>query len=226
MFAVTSRRAGLFVLYLSLVFTGCSSMPGMRDVQTSVREAESTLAEVQNDPEMKSFGDSMKEAKAVFIVTPRHTRGVVLVREEGAQMWNGPAFYTVTSLEPGGRGAGTMGFSAGEQNLDLVALAMTDKAVNWLLSPTLPGKGGLNIVAGTGGSAGGSARGAADMVVFDQSKASNRIGNLEGIIFSIDHTANQAYYGSSVAPADILVRHTVSNPDAASLRQAVAGAAH
>jgi lipid-binding SYLF domain-containing protein len=221
MLAVISRRAGVVILCLSLVFTGCSSMPGMQDVQASVREAETTLTAVQNDSELKSFRDSMKNAKAVFIVTPRRARGVVLARDEGTQTWNGPAFYTVTRVEAAGGRVGTLGFSAGEQDLELVALAMTGKAVNWFLSPTLPGKGELNIVAGTGGSASG-----ADMVVFDRSKGAGRAGKLEGTIVSIDHAANQAYYGSPVTPADILVRHSVSNPDAASLRKAVAGAAH
>ncbi|MDB5772212.1 MAG: hypothetical protein JWM42_2586 [Burkholderia sp.] len=222
MLAVISRRAETVALCLSFAFTGCSSMPGMRDVQASVHEAESTLAAVQNDPEMTSFHDSMKEAKAVFIVTPRLARGVVLARDESTQTWNGPAFYTVTRVEAAGTRVGTFGFSAGEQDLDLVALAMTGKAVNWFLSPTLPGKGELNFVADTGG----PAHGAADMVVFDRSKASGRARNLEGTIVSVDKTANQAYYGSPVTPSDILVRHSVSNPDAASLRQAVAGAAH
>jgi lipid-binding SYLF domain-containing protein len=220
MLAVISRRAGMVVLCLSLVFTGCSSMPGMRDVQASVREAETTLAAVQNDPEMKSFHDSMKEAKAIFIVTPRRARGLVLARDEGTQTWNGPAFYTVTRVEAAGGRVGTFGFSAGEQDLELVALAMTDKAVNWFLSPTLPGKGELNIVPGTRRSASG-----ADMVVFDRSKGAGRAGNLKGTIISIDKASNQAYYGSPVTPADILVGHGVSNADAASLRKAVASAA-
>jgi lipid-binding SYLF domain-containing protein len=194
----------------------------MGDVQASVRDAETTLAAVQNDPEMKSFRDSMKEAKAIFIVTPHRARGLVLARDEGTQTWNGPAFYTVTIVDPTVTGRmGTMGFSAGEQDLELVALATTDQAANWLLSPTLPGKGVLNILTG----AGEPTRGAADMVVFDRSKHSGRAGNLQGTIVSIDHSANQAYYGRPVTPADILVRHSVSRPDASSLRNAVAGAA-
>lgn len=222
MFSVISRTVGVAVACLSIHFTGCSSTPRSSNPQVAVEQAESTLAGVQNDPEMTSFDDRMKQAKAVFIVTPGSARGVALARDESTQAWNGPAFYNVTRVETGGRGAGPFGFTAGAQDLDLVALAMTGKAVNWLLSPALPGKGQLKIAPGAGEP---SEREAADMLVFDRSKGSGGTGNLQGTVFSIDHAANQAYYGEPVTPADILVRHSVSNPNASSLQKAVAGAA-
>lgn len=221
MLSVISRTVGVAVACLSLWFSACSSAPRSPDPQAAVNEAESSLAGIQNDPEMKSLRDSMREAKAVVIVMPGNPRAVALARDDGKQAWYGPAFYTVTRVEAGGRGAGPFGFTAGEQNLDLLVLAMTSKAVNWLLSPTLPGKGELNIAAGGPG----STRGAADMVVFDRSKASGGGSNLEGTIFSIDQAANQRYYGKPVTPDDILVRHSVSNPAAASLRKTVAESA-
>ena len=218
MLAVIPCRVGVTILSLPFLFIGCSSLPVVTDVQVSVHEAESTLAAVQNAFEVTSFYDSMKVAKAIFIVTPNRARGVMLARDEATRTWSGPAFYTVTRLDPSGGRVGTYGFSVGKQDLELVALAMTGKAVNWFLSPSLPVKGVLKIVAGNEE----SAHGKADIVMFEHSRTSGREDDFKGTAVTIDQTANQAYYGRPVTPADILVRHSASNPDAAPLQKAVA----
>lgn len=222
------RRVEWILIFLSAALAGCASGPPQRDLQSSVRAAEATLAKFQNDPEMASLRENMKDAKAILIVSPRVARGVVLTRGKGTQSWSGPAFYQVARIEAtGGTGGriGGGGFAVGEQNLELIALAMTDKALEWLLAPQLPGMAGMNVAAASGPAAtsGGGTSRTADVVIFVPSKLKDaeEIGSLRNTIVSIDKAGNQSYYGSPVTPADILVKRSVSNPDAEPLQKAV-----
>jgi lipid-binding SYLF domain-containing protein len=49
--------------------------------------------------------------------------------------------------------------------------------------------------------------------------------NFDGTVVTINGKWNQAYYGKAVTPVDILVRHSVTNPEADPLRDEVATAA-
>lgn len=228
MLATISHGTGTMLVCLSIALTGCASAPPQSNVQSSVRAAEATLAGFQSDPEKESLRKNLKEAKAILIVSPHIARGVVLSRDAATQEWSAPAFYQVVRIEAaGGTGGriGGAGITAGEQNLELIALAMTDKALQWFLSPQVPGTGDMNVVAGGSkmATSGGGVSGTVDMVVFASSKMkeAKRIGSLANTIVSIDKAGNQSYYGSPVTPADILVKRSVSNPDAESLQQAV-----
>lgn len=226
MLAIISRHAGAVVICLSIALAGCASGPPQRDLQSTVHAAEATLARFQNDPAMESLRENMKDAKAILIVSPHVGRAVALFRDAATQEWSGPAFYQVVRIQAAGGRLGGGGFSVGEQNLELVALAMTDKALEWFLSPQLPGISDMHVVAGgaTSATSGRGASGTADMMVFasSQMKQDKRIGPLDNTVVSIDKAGNQSYYGSPVTPADILVRRSVSNPDAKPLQKAVA----
>lgn len=222
------RRVGWMMIFISAALTGCASGPPQRDLQSSIRAAEATLAKFQDDPEMASLRKNMKDAKAILIVSPHVARGVALSRDAAMQEWSAPAFYQVARIEAAGGTGGRLGgggFAVGQQNLELIVLAMTDRALEWFLSPHLPGTGDLNVVAGGGAAAtsGSGTSGTADMMMFFLSNMKDVKGSdsLRNIVVSIDKAGNQSYYGSPVTPADILVKRSVSNPDAESLQKAV-----
>src|SRR4051794_7687178 len=68
MFEIISRHVGWVAVALAL--TACASTPTKEDTQASVRDAEATLTNFRNDPDMKWFRDNVKKAKAV-LVSPR-----------------------------------------------------------------------------------------------------------------------------------------------------------
>lgn len=223
----TIFRVLAVTLLCSTVFAGCASGPAKNDLDASVRAAQSVLAKFQSDPTKEVLRDRLKEAKAILIVSPGEDRGVVLARQENDQGWSSPAFYRVTRLEAG-RGATAAGFSAGEQDLEMIAFAMTDKALAWFMAPQLPGTGALTVSHATGTSGGGN--GAADMVLLTRTDAGGRTGrsgdsNFAGTYVSIDKAGNQSYYGHPATPAEILNMQSVASPDAASLQKAVEAAA-
>lgn len=225
MFEAMSRILGMTFIGLSTALTACAAGPHPGNVQDSVSAAQGTLESLQNDPMIgPPLKANLKNAKAILIATPRVTRGVVLARGAGTQKWFGPAFYQLTNIAGAGGRSGGMGFTVGEQELELVAVAMNDKALNWLLAPTMPGSGGINMAEVSGNQRPPSA----DMLLFSRSQVvqdGKRVGQLSHTVVSIDKAANESYYGRSVTPEDILVKHSVNNPNAESLQKAVAAAA-
>jgi SH3 domain-containing YSC84-like protein 1 len=224
----TIFRILALVLLCSTGFAGCASAPAKKELDASVRAAESVLAGFQDDQVKEALRDRLKKAKAIMIVSPGVDRGVVLARKEPAQEWSGPAFYHVTRIEAAGGASGGAGFTAGKQNIELIALAMTDKALAWFMSPQLPGASGMTFLHVPSASGGGGRP--TDMVLFTRTEASGRAGNagitnFDGTIVSPDKAGNQSYYGRPATPAEILIMQSVTSPDAASLQEAVAAAA-
>jgi lipid-binding SYLF domain-containing protein len=224
------------VIGISLLCTigllGCAaSGPPQRVVDDNIRAAQDTFSKVQADSAGADFHESLKKAKAVLIITPGNNRAVALARSNNAQGWSSPAFYNVTMLGTGAR-TGTMGFSKVPNTLQLVALAMSDKAVAAFVKPRLPGTDDLTVYTVSGTMTGGSRRLAAnaaeaDLLVYttrqgagDLAKSMAEFGSP---LISIDVAANQSYYGRPVTTADILMSQTVSNPSAAALQKTVAG---
>lgn len=217
------------VTLLCSVLAACASGPPRRDLDASVLAAQNLLAKFQNDPENEVLRDKLKEAKAILIVNPGIDRGVVLARKDDNQEWCGPAFYRITRMEAAGGGTGGAGFTAGRQDLELIALAMTDKALAWFMSPQLPGTSDMTFLPVTGTSSGG--RGTADIVLFTRPEARKRIShfdgsNFDGAFVTIDQAGNQSYYGRPATPSEILIIQSVTSPNASSIQKAVAEAAH
>jgi len=195
----------------------CSPAPPRANViADTTRTAEAALSRARSDPRLQGLDDNMKRARAVLIIAPGESSGVVIARDGKEGKWVGPAFYQVLRLDVGG---GAMGFRAGETDLALVALAMSPKAVDWLVHPTVPGKGGLIVASGldTATRASGGT-GAPDMLLYDLGGA--RMPNFDGVLIAVDKAANAAYYARPVTPDDILLNNAASNPAAASLFEA------
>src|SRR4029079_9214583 len=100
------------------------------DAKGLIDQAENTLKNFMNDPDMKWFGKHLQEAKGVYIV-PKLTKGafifgveggngVVLARDEKGG-WSEPVFYETS--------AASFGLQAGAQSQEAILLIMTPNAV-------------------------------------------------------------------------------------------------
>jgi SH3 domain-containing YSC84-like protein 1 len=219
MLKVAAYKKGLAIVWIALLVTGCASTGTPQEAKSSADDAEATLASFLKDPEMQWIHQNIKDAKAV-LVSPRILKagfifgasggsGVVLARNSAAPHgWNGPAFYHIA--------AASVGFQAGGEASEIVALIMTEKALNSLLSASFNIGADVSVAAGPVG-AGAGAPITADMVVFSKAKGLYGGLNLNGSVVSIDEQGNQSFYGKPATPVDILVKRSVTSPKSASL---------
>jgi len=200
------------------------------DTKQLVEKSKMTFDRFVGMNEMGAFRDLLKKAKGVFI-SPQVLEGafifglsggsgVLVARDPGTGSWNGPAFYTV--------GEASFGLQAGGKASEVIMLAMTERGVNALLSPSVKLGADVGVAAGPVG-AGASAATAnisADILTFALSKGLYAGISLEGAVVAVRNEWNGAYYNKpGVTPTDILIRKDVSNPRSAKLIAAVSKAA-
>jgi lipid-binding SYLF domain-containing protein len=180
--------------------------------------------------DLAGFRDLMKKARGVFI-SPQMLEGafvfgvsggsgVFVVRDPQTGAWNGPAFYTIGEV--------SFGLQAGGKASEVIMLAMTERGVNALLSPSVKLGADVGVAAGPVG-AGASAATAnisADIIIYSLSKGLYGGISLEGAVVGVRNEWNEVYYKKpGVTPTDILIRKEVSNPESAKLIAAVSKAA-
>jgi len=209
-----------------------SAMAADRErVQLLVDKARITLKDFMTDPNFIWLHEHMKTAKGVlifpqvikggFIWGGSGGTGVLMVRDERTGNWGEPAFYTIGSV--------TFGLQIGGEASQVVMLAMTQKAVDSLLSSSVKLGGDVSVAIGPVGA--GAKAGAdipsvtGDFISFAKSKGLYAGLNLEGAVVGVRGSLNQAYYGKAVRPADIIVGHKVYNSGAEQLRQVLRGTA-
>ena len=193
--------------------------------QALVAKAQTTLSNFVRDPEMTWIQTNLRRAKGVliapeivkagFIIGGSGGRAVLLVHDTATNEWRGPAFYTLATA--------SVGFQAGVSASENVTLVMTDKGVNTLLAPSVKLGGDASVAAGPVG-AGASGDVTTDFVSFARSKGVYGGLNLDGTVISVNNDWNNAYYGKSALPPDILVRGSVKNDQAKDLLGAVRSA--
>ena len=181
--------------------------------QQLVTKAQATLSNFLRDPDMSWLQKNIGRAKAVliapevvkagFIFGGSGGRAVLLAHEAGK--WRGPAFYTLATA--------SVGFQAGIQASENMTLVMTDKGLNTLLAPSMKVGGDASVAAGPVG-AGAASDVTTDFVSFARAKGVYGGLNLDGTVISVSNEWNDAYYGKSVLPPDILVRGNVHNKQA------------
>jgi lipid-binding SYLF domain-containing protein len=194
------------------------------EVQGLVDRARITLNDFMRDPNFAWFHYNLKHAKGVlifpqiikggFIWGGSGGTGVFLARDERTGNWSEPAFYTLGSV--------TFGLQIGGQASEVVMLAMTQKAIDSLLSSSFKLGGDVSVALGPFG-AGAKASAdipsvTADFLSFAKSKGLYAGLNLEGSIVSVRDSLNNAYCGREVRPADIFVKKECSNRGADELR--------
>jgi lipid-binding SYLF domain-containing protein len=221
----TLRPAGILVTCLGLLLGGCASTGTPDEARAAATASQATFDRFVKDPDMTWLQQNLPRAKAVlisprilqagFIVGGSGGNAVLLARGSGGGAWSGPAFYKL--------GTGSIGLQAGAESAEMVALVMTDKAVNSFLSSDFKLGADVSVAAGPVG-AGTGAPITADMVVYVRSKGLYAGLNLSGSVVSVDDAANQAFYGHQVTPPDILIKHSVTNPAGDALAHDVARA--
>ena len=205
------------------VVAGCATTPPSSETQKLVGDARTTLNNFLRDPDQTWIQQNLNRARGVliapqvvragFIFGGSGGRGVLVARD--GRTWAGPAFYDLATV--------SAGFQAGVDVSEVVVVVMTEKGLNSLLSPSVKFGGDASITAGPVG-AGAAGTITADLVAFARSKGVYGGLNLDGSLVNVNDGWNSAYYGRSVLPTDILIRKTVTNPNAAPLLQEVASA--
>ncbi len=195
--------------------------------QGLVDRARITFSELMRDPNYTWVHENIGQAKGVlifpqiikggFIWGGSGRTGVLLVRDEKTGNWGEPVFYTIGSV--------TFGLQIGGQAAEVVMLAMTQKAIDSLLSSSFKLGGEASVALGPVG-AGAKASAdipnlTADFLTFAKAKALYAGLNLEGAVVAVRDSQNNAYYGKAVRPIDIVVKHDVRNRMSAELREAL-----
>ena len=212
----------MLMLWVSATANGASA-PSQKNLDSTIRSAQNVLANLESDPTQSALRARLKDAKAVLILSPGLDRGVVLAHAASDQAWSVPAFYRVSQLVASGRGGGGAGFTAGKQELELVALAMTDRAFEWLKSTKAPGTS--NMVIRRAAAANGQEDGNVDVWLFSRSDTVNAVKRFREIFAVFDKEGNQSYYGKALLPAEIFSMQSAPTADATSLQKAIAAAA-
>ena len=196
-------------------------------VQRLVDKARVTFSELMRDSNYLWLHQSLDNAKGVlifpqvlkggFVFGASGGTGVFLVRDEKATNWSEPAFYSLGSV--------TFGLQIGGEAAEVIMVAMTQKAIDSLLSSSF--KIGADASVALGPVGGGAKANAdlpnvtADLISFVKSKGLYAGLNLEGSFVSVRSSLNQSYYRKDVRPVDIIVKQGVTNSRAGELREAL-----
>ncbi|MEW6663983.1 MAG: lipid-binding SYLF domain-containing protein [Thermodesulfobacteriota bacterium] len=219
------------VLSLGMLFASPSAAVAggsdQKDAQGLVDNARVTLGDFLRDPNYSWFRDNLDRAKGVlifpqvlkggFVVGGSGGTGVFMARDEKTGNWNEPAFYTIGSV--------TFGLQIGGESAQVVMLAMSQKAVDSLLSSSFKLGGDVSVALGP---IGGGAKASADIpavtgdfVSFAKSKGLYAGLNLEGSVIAVRDGLNVAYYGKDVRPADIIANRVHSTGRTAAIRESL-----
>ncbi len=223
---------GMAMLACVLMLTNLLGVPGAaladdaQDAQQLVEKARLTFDAFVADKQMEGMLSLVKRAKGVliypqvlraaFIFGASGGSGAFLARDEKANQWGGPAFYTI--------GEASFGLQAGGDAAEIILVALTDRGVAALLATSSKLGADASVALGPvgAGAAAATANLSADIVSFARSKGLYAGISVQGAVVATRGALNKAYYGQDVTPTDILIKRTVTNPHAASLIQTVA----
>jgi SH3 domain-containing YSC84-like protein 1 len=195
------------------------------DAQHLAERAALTLETLSSAPEMEAFRNLIKDARGVF-VAPQILKGAFIVGASGGSgvlvardgltgQWAGPAFYTI--------GGVSFGLQIGGDASEVVLLAMTSRGVNVLLESSV--KLGADVGVAVGpvgmGAAASTANLSVDIVSFARSKGLYAGISLDGAIVKTRADWNNAHYGNTITPVDILIKRAAQNPRSAGLLERV-----
>ncbi len=208
------------ILALALLITVVMPVSDSRagDAQDIVDKARVTFNDFMRDKNYGWFHTHLKDAKGLliypqvlkagFILGGSGGTGVLVVRD-GEGGWSQPAFYTIVSV--------TFGLQIGGEAAQVIVMAMSQKAIDSLLASSFKLGGDASIALGPVG-AGAKGNVTADFISFAKSKGIYAGINLEGAVVDVRDSLNKEYYGKEVRPADIIVKHDVSNEGSGELR--------
>ena len=191
--------------------------------QQIVDKAQLTLEAFASDGQLKDvFKRLSKEARALFII-PQFMRGafifggaggsgVLIARDERTGKWGDPVFYNI--------GSASFGAQIGADVSEMVLVVRTRKGLEEFYTNDF--KLGANAGMATGPVGGGmAAQGiTADIISYARQKGAFAGMAVDGAFVSVSNDSNQAYYGKSVRPTDIIVKKDIGNPKSLQLRAA------
>jgi len=212
-------RGLILVSVVALVgLTFSTSVMAATPQEELVAKARDTVASFHFDPSLEWFHEHVKEAKAVFILPEVYEgafiigasggEAVFLVQNKKSGLWSNPAFYEARAV--------SLGLKVGGQKSEVIAMVMTDKAVNAFMKGGFKLGGDLKVVIGPGTATAATPSG--DLITFGRSKGLILGTSLVGANITIDQEANEAYYKQPVTPKDIVLKRSVENPHALALR--------
>jgi lipid-binding SYLF domain-containing protein len=182
-----------------------------------VSEARIVLLNFMHDPNQMWIKQNLNNARGVLI-SPRILRAGFIVGGSGGRAlfvardghtWAGPVFCDLLTA--------SVGFQAGVDVSEAVILVMTDKGLNSMLWPSFKIGVDVSIAVGPVGS-GARSTVSADLVQFTRAKGLYGGVNLDGTVVNANAAWNEVFYRRpNLAPTDILIRMTVTNPEAVPL---------
>ena len=218
------RKGCITLVLVSTISLFVSGAFGSEQVEAEnlIDNAATVVKGFAADSDLKWFRDQVKKAKAVLVI-PQSIKGAFFVGGSGGSgalvahdaatgEWGYPAFYTIGSV--------SFGLQFGGEASEVVLLIMPDRGMEKLLTSSFKLGADLTIAAGPVG--GGAAAQTADVFSYARSKGAFAGVALDGAVVKTKDKFNEAYYGKSVSPTDILIRKSVSNLHADPLRKEIA----
>ncbi len=155
--------------------------------------------------------------KGSFIIGGEGGSGLLLARNNG--VWSQPAIYTLA--------AGSIGFQIGGEVSEVIFMLNTEKAVDAILRNEFKLGADASVAAGPVGAgieASTTSNLGTDILSYARSKGLAAGISLEGAVITARHSRNEAYYGRSAHPRDILYNNAVNNPGSQGLISALQAA--
>jgi lipid-binding SYLF domain-containing protein len=215
--------AAAHVLSAGLVLQAMAAEPV--EQQMLVDKARLTFQSFMRDDNFVWLRENLDQAKALlivpgllkggFILGGSGGNGVLIVNDEKKGNWSQPGFYMIGSV--------TFGLQIGGEAAEVLMMVRSQRALEKLYTTSFKLGGDTSIAAGPVG-AGAKTNVFTDIVSFARSKGAYAGLSLEGAVIATRDEWNEAYYGRSVRPMDIFVKHSVSNAGSWELRQTVAEA--
>jgi lipid-binding SYLF domain-containing protein len=210
------------VLLSILLFAGTAFSADKVETEKLVTESASVVQGFAADPNLNWFREKVKDAKALLII-PQSLKGAFLVggsggtgvlvaHDAGSGEWGYPAFYTI--------GAVSVGLQIGAEASEIILMIMSERGMEKFLTSSL--KLGADATVAAGPVGGGASAKTADVISYSRSKGAFVGASLDGAVVKTRDALNKAYYGKELSPTDIIIRKSVSNPQADGLRKAIA----
>jgi lipid-binding SYLF domain-containing protein len=117
----------------------------------------------------------------------------------------------------------SFGLQIGGEASEVILLLMSGRGVSSLLSSSVKLGADATIALGPVGMGASAATAnlSADIIAFSRSKGLYAGLSVEGAVVAIRGALNRAYYGQDVTPTDVIIRRTVTNPQAAGLIESI-----
>jgi lipid-binding SYLF domain-containing protein len=209
------------ILVMALLITAVMPVSDSRagDAQDIVDRARVTLNGFMRNEDYTWLHAHLKDAKGLliypqvikagFIFGGSGGTGVLVVRGEKTDDWSQPVFYTI--------GSATFGLQIGGEVAEVIVMAMSQKAIDSLLTSSFKLGGDTSVALGPVG-AGAKGNVTADFISFAKSKGLYAGINVEGAVVNVRDSLNREYYGKEVSPADIIFKNEASNEGSEELR--------